>query len=71
MELASEIEQFRSSQSYVCLLLNGTSILFRLLLPRIVEIKQTTGIKHDLKHRRRVYHWSRGKQGLRKSLFSN
>jgi len=33
-------------------LLNGTSALFRLLVPIIVEIKQIRHVKNDLKHSR-------------------
>jgi len=34
---------------FVCLLLNGTSALFRPLMPRIVEIEHTNHVKNDLK----------------------
>jgi len=34
---------------FVCLLLNGTSALFRPLVPRIVEIEHTNHVKNDLK----------------------
>jgi len=34
---------------FVCLLLNGTSALFRPLVPRRVEIKHTNRVKNDLK----------------------
>jgi len=34
---------------FVCLLLNGTSALFRTLVPRIVEIEHTNHVKNDLK----------------------
>jgi len=34
---------------FVCLLLNGTSGLFRPLVPRIVEIEHTNYVKNDLK----------------------
>jgi len=33
----------------VCLLLNGTSALFRLLVPRLVEIKHMRHVENDLK----------------------
>jgi len=33
---------------FVCLLLNGTSALFRPLVPRIVEIEHTNHVKNDL-----------------------
>jgi len=32
----------------LCLLLNGTSALFRLLVPRIVEIEHTRHVKSDV-----------------------
>jgi len=35
---------------FVCLLLNGTSALFRPLVPRIVEIEHTNHVKNDLKY---------------------
>jgi len=34
---------------FVCLLLNGTSALFRPLVPRIVEIEHKNHVKNDLK----------------------
>jgi len=34
---------------FVCLLLNGTSALFRPLVPRIVEIEHMNQVKNDLK----------------------
>jgi len=34
---------------FVCLLLNGTSALFRPLAPRIVEKEHTNHVKNDLK----------------------
>jgi len=34
---------------FVCLLVNGTSALFRPLVPRIVEIEHTNHVKNDLK----------------------
>jgi len=34
---------------FVCLLLNGTSALFRPLVPRIVEIEHTNHVENDLK----------------------
>jgi len=34
---------------FVCLWLNGTSALFRPLVPRIVEIEHTNHVKNDLK----------------------
>jgi len=34
---------------FVCFLLNGTSALFRQLVPRIVEIEHTNHVKNDLK----------------------
>jgi len=33
---------------FVCLLLNGTSALFRPLVPRIVEVEQMRYVKNDL-----------------------
>jgi len=33
---------------FVCLLLNGTSALFRPLVPRIVEMEHTNHVKNDL-----------------------
>jgi len=35
--------------SVFCLLLNGTLAIFRLLVPRIVEIKQMRHVKNDLR----------------------
>jgi len=34
---------------FVCLLFNGTSALFRPLVPRIVETEHTNHVKNDLK----------------------
>jgi len=34
---------------FVCFLLNGTSALFRPLVPRIVEIEHMIDVKNDLK----------------------
>jgi len=34
---------------FVCSLLNGTSTLFRLLIPRMVEMKQLTHVENDSK----------------------
>jgi len=34
---------------FVCLLPNGTSALFRLLVPRIVEVEHTRHVKNDRK----------------------
>jgi len=39
----------RSCLTFVCLLLNGTSALFRPLVPRIVEIEHTNHVKNNLK----------------------
>jgi len=33
---------------FVCLLLNGTSALFRPLVPRIVEVEHKRHVKNDL-----------------------
>jgi len=38
-----------AATSSVCLLLNGTSALFRPLVPRIVEVEHTSHVKNDLK----------------------
>jgi len=38
-----------TASTLVCLLLNGTSALFRPLVPRIVEIEHTNHVKNDLK----------------------
>jgi len=40
-----------SLRLFVCLLLNGTSALFRPLMPRIVEIEHTNHVKNDLKEK--------------------
>jgi len=37
------------AELFVCLLLNGTSALFRPLVPRIVEIEHTNHVKNDLR----------------------
>jgi len=34
---------------FVCLLLNGTSALFRPVVPRIVEVEHMSHVKNDLK----------------------
>jgi len=49
--LATIISLRRTSffHKFVCLLLNGTSALFRPLVPRIVEIEHTNHVKNDLK----------------------
>jgi len=36
-------------KGFVCLLFNGTSALFRPLVPRIVELEHTNHVKNDLK----------------------
>jgi len=36
---------------FVCLLLNGTSALFRPLVPRLVKIEHTNHVKNDLKYK--------------------
>jgi len=33
---------------FVCLLLNGTSALFRHIVPRIVELEHTSHVKNDV-----------------------
>jgi len=38
-------------QFVVCLMLNGTSALFRLLVPIIIEIKQMRHVKNELKQK--------------------
>jgi len=37
-----------AGKAFVCLLLNGTSALFRQLLPRIVEVEHMRQFKNDL-----------------------
>jgi len=37
-----------SNIQFVCVLLNGTSALFRPLMPRIVEVKHMRHVKNDL-----------------------
>jgi len=41
--------QARAEGLFVCLLLNGTSALFRSLVPRIVEVEHTNHVINDLK----------------------
>jgi len=43
MDILYHAEREMERGLFVCLLLNGTSALFRLLVPRIVEIEHTNG----------------------------
>jgi len=49
LNFADPVDVFRYQLKFVCLLLNGTSALFRLLVPRIVEIEHTNHVEKDLK----------------------
>jgi len=45
----SHINRMDDTYSKICLLLNGTSVIFKLLVPRIVKIKHLWHVKKDLK----------------------
>jgi len=44
-----DIEYRQYFSKFVYLLLNGTSALFRPLVPKIVEVEHTSHVKNDLK----------------------